>query len=55
MSLGEYPLVSFELARLRQEAAKAWIASGVDPATRKLALWRVARGRLELRRAYAES
>jgi transposase-like protein len=45
MSLGEYPLVSLEDARLRQQAARGYIATGVDPRTQKFALRRISASR----------
>jgi len=45
LSLGEYPLVSIEDARLKQQAARGFVASGVDPTTQKLVLRRISASR----------
>ena len=42
MSLGEYPVVTLESARMRQHAARGYVAAGVDPMTRKQSLRRMA-------------
>jgi hypothetical protein len=46
ISLGEYPLVSREDARLRQQAARGYVAAGVDPITQKPTLRRISASRL---------